>query len=258
MKSLVVILSLAVTMCVAQQSTIDIGLYKKSKAHSFSEKSYTVGKHVFQVINIKPLVKPGIASKGASFGASRSASQDASFGASDTACISAIILDKRKYVLFDIDVPSGPLGMIVPAAQPIPGGLIVLKASPYEGKTFLLLPDGKVVALPGSSVIVDTVGKCVYCVWDNDRNFKLTVFDYKGLRLIINTTEIVEPKAWYSAGMGYCFIGADSKTWYTVDFMTKTITKGEKPDGELKPVSYFGGLDKLDRSTCCGAEVLRK
>jgi len=246
MKSIAIIVCCAVALCFAQQSTIDIGLYKKSKAYSFSEKSYTVGKHVYQVINIKPLAKPGVAS------------QDASSGASDTACISAIVIDKRKYVLFDIDVPSGPLGMIVPAAQPIPGGLIVLKASPYEGKTFLLLPDGKVVALPGSSVIVDTVGRCVYCVWDNDRNFKLTVFDYKGLRLIINTTEISEPKQWYSAGMGYCFSGKDLKTFYTVDFMTKSITKGEKPDGELKPVSYFGGLDKLDRSTCCGAEVLRK
>ena len=247
------IVCFAVTLCFAQQSTIDIDLYKKSKKHSYSEKSYTIGKHAFRVVNIKPLSSSRVVSRGASS------------GASDTACISAIILDKRKYVLFDVDVPSGsasgPLGMIVPASQPIAGGLVVLKASPYEGKTFLLLPDGKVVALPGASVIIDTVGKCAYCIWDNDRNFKLTVFDYKGLRLIINTTEIAEPKQWYGAGMGYCFTTAgstDSKTWYTVDFMTKTITKGEKPEGELKPVSYFGGLDKIDRARCCGAEVLKK
>jgi hypothetical protein len=236
MKIIATIMCFAVTICFAQQSTIDIDLYKKSKKYVFSEKSYTIGKHGFRVVNIKPLMK------------------------SDTSCISAIILDKRKYVLFDIDVPpsAAPLGMIVPDGQPIPGGLVVLKASPYEGKTFLLLPGGKVVALPGASVIVDTAGKCAYCVWDNDKNFKLTVFDYKGLRLIINTTEIVEPKQWYNAGMGFCFTGGDSKTWYTVDFMTKTITKGEKPEGELKPVSYFGGLDKLDRARCCGAEVLKK
>ena len=248
MKTIMSIVCCAVTMCFAQNSTIDINQYKKSKNHSFSEKSYTIGKHAFRVVNIKPLTSP------------RGASNGASSGTSDTACISALILDKRKYVLFDVDVPSAsaPLGMIVPQVQPIAGGLIVLKASPYEGKTFLLLPDGKVVALPGASVIIDTVGKCVYCIWDNDRNIKLTVFDYKGLRLIINTTEIAEPKQWYSAGMGYCFIGTDSKTWYMVDFMTKTITKGEKPEGELKPVSYFGGLDKLDRARCCGAEVLKK
>jgi hypothetical protein len=235
MKKILCIVCIAAIACLAQNSTIDIGVYKKSKAHSFNEKSYTIGKHVFRVVNIKPLSK------------------------SDTACISAIVLDKRKFVLFDIGVPAtGPLGMIVPSAQPISGGLVVLKASPYEGKTFLLLADGKVVTLPGSSVIVDTVGQCVYCVWDNDKNFKLTVFDYKGLRLIINTTEIVEPKAWYGAGMGYCFMATDAKTYYTVDFMTKSISKGGKPEGELKPVSYFGGLDKIDRAACCGADVLKK
>jgi hypothetical protein len=235
MKKIVYIVLFAFAMCFAQHSTIDIDQYKKSKSHAYSEKSYTVGKHVFRVVNIRSLTK------------------------TDTSCISAIILDKRKYVLFDIGVSAGPLGMVVPAGQPIAGGLVVLKTSPYEGKTFLILPDGKLVTLPGSSVIVDTVGKSVYCVWDNDKNFKLTVFDYKGLRLIINTTEIVEPKQWYSAGMGYCFTGADAKTWYLVDFMTKSITKGDlRPEGELKPVSYFGGLDKLDRAKCCGAEVLKK
>jgi hypothetical protein len=245
MKAIVCIVCFAVVACFAQHSTIDIDVYKKSSKYSFAEKSYSIGKHTFRIVNIKP----------------RSAAAGASFGAPDTACISAIILDKRKYVLFDVDVPSpsAPLGMIVPAAQPIPGSLVILKASPYEGKTFLLLSDGKVVTLPGASVIIDTVGKCVYCIWDNDKNFKLTVFDYKGLRLIINTTEIVEPKQWYNTGMGYSFVGTDSKTWYTVDFMTKTVTKGDlRPEGELKPVSYFGNIDKLDRAKCCGADVLKK
>jgi hypothetical protein len=238
MKTIVGIVLFAVAVCFAQHTTIDIDLYKKSGKYAFAEKSYTIGKHVFRIINMKRLSMTS--------------------GAPDTACISAIILDKRKYVLFDIDAPSGPLGMIVPAVQPIADGLVILKASPYEGKTFLLLSDGKVVTLPGASVIIDTVGKCVYCVWDNDKSFKLTVFDYKNLRLIINTTEIVEPKRWYSAGMGYYFTGMDSKIWYMVDFMTKTITKGEKPEGEPKPVSYFGGIDKIDRKQCCGAEVLKK
>lgn len=98
------------TMCLAQQSTIDIEQYKKSKKHSFSERSFTVGKHTYRVVNIKPL------------------------GASDTACISAVVLDKRKYVLFDVNVTSGPFGMIVPSRQPVPGGLIILKASPLEDR----------------------------------------------------------------------------------------------------------------------------
>jgi hypothetical protein len=245
----------AVVVCFAQSATIDIDSYKKSKSHAYSEKSYTVGKHVFRVVNIKPLKQP----RATSVGVSQGSSSGVTSGETDTACISAIILDKRKYVLFDIGVTAGPLGMVVPAGQPIAGGLIVLKASPYEGKTFLMLPDGKLVTLPGSSVIVDTADRCVYCVWDNDKNFKLTVFDYKGLRLIINTTEIVEPRQWYSDAMGYCFTGADAKAWYTVDFMTKSIIKGDlRPDGELRPVSYFGGLDKIDRAKCCGAEVLKK
>jgi hypothetical protein len=237
MKTAIILVCFTFSICFAQKSTIDIDHYKKSTKHSFAEKSYTVGKHTFRVVNIKPLAK------------------------TDTACISAIILDKRKYVLFDVDVPSAsaPLGMVVPAVQPIKGGLVILKPSPYDGKTFLLLSDGKVVTLPGASTVVDTNGKCVYCVWDNDKNFKLTVFDYKGLRLIINTTEIPEPKQWYNSVMGYCFTAADAKSYYAVDLMTKGIIKGDlRPDGELKPVSYFGGLDKLSRATCCGAEALKK
>ena len=219
--------------CFAQQSTIDIELYKKSKKHSFTERSYTVGKHTYRVVNIKPL------------------------GASDTACISALVLDKRKYVLFDVGIASCPFGIIVPAAQPLRDGLIVLRASPFDGKLFLILASGKVVTLPGASVIADTVGKCVYCVWDNDKTFRLTVFDYKNLRLVFNTLAIAEPKQWYTDGMSYGFAAADGN-YYTADFMSKAITKGKKPASGLTPVSYVADLEKIDRAKCCMGEVMKK
>ena len=233
MKQIIVMIIFLIAACFAQQSTIDIELYKKSKKHSFSERTYTVGKHTYRVVNIKPL------------------------GASDTACISALVLDKRKYVLFDVSVASGPFGIIVPAAQPLRDGLIVLRASPLDSKLFLLLANGKVVTVPGSSVIADTVGKCVYCVWDNDKTFRLTVFDYKNLRLVFNTVAIAEPKQWYTDGFSFGF-SATNGAYYTVDFMQKAVTKGEKPASGLTPVSYVADLEKIDRAKCCTGEVMKK
>lgn len=233
MKPIAVMIIFIIASCFAQQSTIDIEQYKKSKKHSFTERTYTVGKHAYRVVNIRPL------------------------GASDTACISALVLDKRKYMLFDVNVNSGSFGMIVPPVQPLRGGLIILKASPYDGKVFLLLSSGKVVTLPGASVIADTAGSCVYCVWDNDKTYRLTVFDYKNLRLVFNTVAIAEPRQWCTDGFAYGFLAADG-AYYTVDFMQKAITKGEKPVSGLNQVSYIADLEKIDRAKCCTGEVMKK
>ncbi|HUI91515.1 MAG TPA: hypothetical protein VLX68_04620 [Chitinivibrionales bacterium] len=233
--SMLIMVILFVVACLAQQSqsTIDIEQYKKSKKYSFTEHAYTAGKHTYRIVNIKPL------------------------GPSDTACISAIILDKRKFVLFDVNAAAGPYGMIVPANQPIRDGFIVLKASSYDGKLFLMLPSGKLVTVPGASVIADTVGKCVYCVWDNDKTFRLTVFDYKNLRLVFNTVAIAEPKQWFTDGFSYGFSATDG-AYYTIDFMQKTVTKGEKPASGLTAISYVADLDKIDRTKCCSGEVMKK
>jgi hypothetical protein len=232
MRRLSFIIFVLCSMCLAQQSTIDIEQYKKSKKHSFSERSYTVGKHTYRVVNIKPL------------------------GASDTACISAVVLDKRKYVLFDVNVTSGAFGLIVPSRQPVSGGLVILKASPLDAKVFLVLSSGKMATLPGALVFADTAGSCMYCVWDNDKTFRLTVFDYKNLRLVFNTLAIAEPKQWYTDGFVYGFTAADG-AYYTVDFLQKAVVKGEKPASGLAAVSYVADLDRLDRASCCGPAVLK-
>jgi hypothetical protein len=221
-------------LCLGQQASIDIEKYRKLKQYSFAERPVTVGKHTFRLINIKPPAQ------------------------SDTNCISAVVIDKRKYILFDVDVAGGPFGLVVPKVQPIPDGLIVLKASPYDAKTFFLLSNGKMVTLPGASVVVDTAGKCAYCVWDNDNTFRLTVLDYRSLRLVIPTTAIPRPKQWYSTGMTYCFTTASDKQYYTVDLMTKAITQSAQADGTPVPVSYIAETEKMNRAKCCGAEVLKQ
>jgi hypothetical protein len=231
-RSIVLVAVIAAT-CAAQQATIDIDQYKKSNKHTFTERAYTVGKHTYRVVNIRPI------------------------GSSDTNCISAVVLDKRKYVLFDVEVSSGPFGMIVPSAQPVAGGLIIVKASPYDGKLFLILPSGKVVTLPGAQVFADTAGSCVYCVWENDKTFRLTVFDYKNLKLVLTTAGIAEPKQWFTDGFTYGFVSSDG-VYYTVDFLQKAIVKGEKPASGLTAVSYIVDLDKTDRASCCGPAVMKK
>lgn len=228
--------ALIATTCLAQSathSTIDIDAYRKSKTHTFTERTYTVGKHSYRVVNIRPKA------------------------ASDTNCISAVVLDKRKYVLFDVEVSSGPFGIIVPAVQPVGGGLIILKASPYDAKLFLILAGGKVITLPGDRVFADTTGSCVYCVWENDQAFRLTVFDYKNLRLVLTTTQIAEPKQWYTDGFTIGFSSADG-SYYTVDFLQKAVLKGEKPASGLTVLSYVADLAKIDRASCCGPAVMKK
>jgi len=218
----------------AQSSTIDLGKYKNNKNYKMAENPYTIGKHTFTLVNIKPIVK------------------------SDTACISAIVIDKRKYVLFDIGVSDAPTGLIVPAIQPVPNGLVVVKASAQEGKTFVFLSNGKLVTLPGALAIADTAGGNLYIVWDNDQQYRLTVFDYKNIRVRIPTTAIARPVQWYSSGLSYYFTADKEKGYYTIDMFTKSITKTENADGSLIPVSYLVDFSKIDASKCCSGNILKK
>ncbi len=233
MNRLIGIVAFLAAACAAQQSSINIEAYKHSRTHTFTERSYTVGAHTYRIVNIRPT------------------------GHSDTNCISALVLDKRKYVLFDVEVASGAFGLIVPAVQPIAGALVVLRASPYDGKLFLILSSGKVVTLPGANVLADTVGSCVYCVWDNDKTYRLTVFDYKNLTLRFTTTPIAPPSQWFTDGFSYGFTSTDG-SYYTVDFLQKAITKIAKPAVGLTPVSYVADLGAIDRTQCCGPDVMTK
>jgi hypothetical protein len=235
MKPLLLLAFVLSSMSFAQKSTIDLTRFKNNKNYAVAEVPLKVGTHTFTLINIKPLVK------------------------SDTACISAIVIDKRKYVLFDIGVAEGAAcGLFVCKQQPLKEGIIVLKASPSDGKTFIFLSNGKLVSLPGASCFVDTMGKNIYCVWENDTQYRLTVFDYKNMRIVIPTTLISRPMAWYNNGMSFCFTAPDEKGYSTVDMFSKSIVKGGEAEGTLAPVSYLMDFGKLDASKCCGAQALKR
>jgi hypothetical protein len=222
------------SLCFAQKTTIDLSAYKTNKNFTWAETSYTIGKHTFGLVNIKPRVK------------------------GDTACISAILIDKRKYVLFDIGVEAGAYGLFVPRNQPISEGLIVLKASPTEAKTFIFLSNGKLITLPGAHVIADTVGKYIYCVWENDKQYRLTVFNVKNMLLVVPTKVISQPDKWYAAGVSYYFSTQGEKGYYSIDLFTKSIVKTEQPEGTLSPVSYLMDFSKIDPTSCCGAKGLKR
>ncbi|MBN1307363.1 MAG: hypothetical protein JXA18_05565 [Chitinispirillaceae bacterium] len=234
MKALMPALLLGATLSFAEKNSIDLAVYKNSKNFTMSEASYTVGSRTFTLVNIRPNVK------------------------NDTACISAIIIDKRKFVLFDIGIEDGAYGLFVPRSQPLKQGLIVLKASPTEGKTFIFLSNGKLVTLPGAQTFVDTAGKSIYCIWDNDGAYQLTVFNYKAMRLTIPTTVIKQPAQWYTSGISYCFTVPQEKGYYSVEMLTKSIVKTDQADGALSPVPYLMDFSKIDPAGCCGAKVLRK
>lgn len=234
MKPFLLVMFVLVFMSFAQKSTIDLNKFKNNKNYTFAEVPLKVGAHTFTLINIKPLIK------------------------SDTACISAIVIDKRKYVLYDIGPAGAVYGLFVCKQQPIGDGLIVLKASPNDGKTFIFLSNGKLVALPGANSFVDTLGKHVYCVWENDKQYRLTVFDYKNMRIVIPTTLISQPIAWYNNGISFCFTASNEKGYSTVDMFTKSIVKGGDAEGTLAPVAYLMDFSKVDASKCCGAQALKR
>jgi hypothetical protein len=234
MKKLIPALLFCATLSFAENSTIDLTVYKNNKNFTMAETSYTVGTRTFTLINIKPHLK------------------------NDTACISAIVIDKRKFVLFDIGVEAGAYGLFVPHSQPLKNGLIVLKASPVEGKTFVFLSTGKMVTLPGAQTVIDTAGKYIYCVWDNDKQYRLTVFSYKTMRVVVPTTTIKQPVQWYSSGISYCFTAPEEKGYYSVEMFTKTVNKIDQADGTLTPVPYLMDFSKIVPADCCGAKALKK
>ena len=234
MKTLVLLLVFCVSLCFAEKGTIDLKAYKSNKNYTVAETSYTIGQHTFGLVNIRPRVK------------------------GDTACISAIIIDKRKYVLFDIGVEGGAYGLFVPRHQPIKEGLIALKASPVEAKTFIFLSNGKLITLPGAHVIVDTVGKYVYCVWENDKQYRLTVFNVKNMILVVPTMVVSQPSQWFASGVSYYFTSPQEKGYYSVDLFTKSVTKTDTPEGAVSPVSYLMDFGKIDAASCCGAKEPRE
>lgn len=234
MKAFVPVVFLFATLLFAEKNSIDLASYKNNKDFTTSEASYAVGSRTFTLVNIKPLTK------------------------NDTACISAVIIDKRKFVLFDIGIEGGAYGLFVPKSQPLKQGLVVLKASPTEGKSFIILPNGKLVTLPGAQTFVDSAGKSIYCVWDNDGEYQLTVFNYKAMRLIIPTTAIKQPLKWYTSGISYYFTTSQEKGYYSVEMLTKSIVKTDQADGALSPVPYLMDFSKIDPAGCCGAEALGK
>ena len=234
MKKLPLVLFIAVSFCFAQKTTIDLTAYKNNKSYVVAETSYTVGKHTFGLVNIRPRVT------------------------GDTACISAIIIDKRKYVLFDVGVDAGAYGLFVPRHQPVSDGLVVLKASPVEAKTFIFLSNGKLITLPGAHVIVDTVSNYVYCVWENDKQYRLTVFNVKNMLLVYPTTIISQPAQWFASDISYYFTSPQEKGYFSVDMFTKSVSKTDKPDGTLSPVSYLMDFSKIDAASCCSAKALKR
>jgi hypothetical protein len=233
MKAILPLMLLCTTLSFAQKTSIDLAAYKNNPGYTMAETTYTVGTHVFNLVNISPKVK------------------------GDTACISAVVIDKRKFVLFDIGAQDGPYGLFVPRRQPIRNGLIALKASPLEGKTFLFLSTGKLITLPGAQTLADTLSQLVYCVWKNDKGFSLTLFNYKSMRLAIPTVAIREPLKWYMVDGSYGFSVAGEKGYYTVDLFTKSVVKTDDVSGSPQPLDYLMDLSAVESARCCTAKALR-
>ena len=234
-RPLALIITLLSLTAAAQQSTVGLDIYKTNKKFAYAEASYTIGKHNYTVVNIKPLQPAG-----------------------DTACIGAIVIDKRKYLMFDIGTAGTPTGLVVPKDQPVENSLIILKPSAYEAKTFVALPNGKMVTLPGENVFVDPMGNSIYTVWENDGQYRLTVFDYRGMRMVIQPTLIKKPLKWGQTDVSFYFTVEGEKGYYVVDTFMKAVTRAENPDDVLRPVGYLVDFGAYDRAKCCGAGALGK
>jgi len=217
---------------VGAQGTIDLAAYRNAGKHTYAEKAYTVGSHTYTVVNIRPKAPK------------------------DTACISALVIDKRKFVLVDLVSTGGPTGIVVPGNQPIEKCLVAVKLSAIDAKTFLIFESGKVVTMPGDRVLVDEPGKTVLTVWDNGGEFQLTVLDYRAMRLVINPTPISKPASWYTNGLAWYFKPAEGDGHFTLDLFSKSIVAVKEVEGGLDEVKYAFEPSMVDAAKCCGAGVL--
>ncbi len=218
MKRLLVMLFVSVVSTFAAEKTTNLDSYKGNKTFAWAETTFIVAQKEYRLINI------------------RSVNTKA-----DTACISAILFDKRKLVFTDLKDNVAPYGLVVPAEQPVKNGLIILKPSPSDAKTFIIFPSGKMVVLPGASVLVDPVGSLVYCVWDDDGQYRLSVFNYKAMKLLLTAVPIPKPVKWYSSMLDYQFT-AEDKAVYNVDIMGKSVGKAQDAPGEKEPLEYIKGV----------------
>jgi hypothetical protein len=233
MRSMMFVLAVTAT-CLAQSktaSTINLDIYKNKSKYAIAETTITVKTHSYRLMNIQPLYP------------------------CDTTCISSVIIDKRKLVFFDINGKKAPRGLLVPKEQPIPGAMIVFRGSPIESRTLIFFANGKLVTLPGDMVIADPDGNMVYCVWDNDNTYQLTVFDYKRMRSVVPATNIEKPEKWYFSGMDYYFKATGSDTYYVVNTLANAVTKMDKPEAGDTPLKYIRGFESVDPVNCCGAKM---
>lgn len=232
--------SLACTLCAvslalaAEQKTIDLEPYKNAKKYTYAEVSRTIGTHAYTFVNVRPKAK------------------------SDTACISALVIDKRKYLMVDLFPDSSRTGIVIPESQPVENGLLAIKVSPLDAKTFIILASGKVVTLPGDYVIVDQAGKTVLVAWDNGGSWLLSVLDYRKMNLLVQPTSIAKPVSWYTNGLAWYFKADGEQGYYTIDLLTKSISKAPSLDGDLDAVPYTFEPSKLTPQGCCGKETLGK
>jgi len=217
----------------AGEATIDLTKYRNAKKYTYSEVTHTVGTHQYTLVNIRPRAK------------------------GDTACIAALVIDKRKFVMVDLQADSARTGLTMPKEQPIEGGLVVVKLSPLEAKTFIILATGKVVTLPGDRLIVDPAGKTALAIWDNAGTWQLTALDYRSMNLVLPTTAIPRPVKWYTNGLAYYFTADGEEGYCTLDMFTKTVSRVKEALQGLEEVAYTFDPQGIAPVKCCGADALK-
>lgn len=218
LKYLLILLLFAVVSAMASEKPTNLDEFKKNKNFAWAETTLTVAEKEYRLVNIR--------------------NKDVK---ADTACLSAILFDKRKLVFTDYSSSATPHGLVIPSQQPIKNGLIVLKPSPTDAKALIIFPSGKMVILPGASVLVDDAGSMVYCVWDDEGQHKLSVFNYKALKLLLTAVPIQKPVKWYSSVFDYQFT-AEDKASYTVDIMGRSVRKADENPGDASELKYVGGV----------------
>lgn len=216
-KYLLIMLFVAVMSALAAEKPTNLDEFKKNKNFAWAETTLTVAKKEYRLVNI------------------RNKDEKA-----DTACLSAILFDKRKLVFTDYSSSAAPHGLVIPSQQPIKDGLVILKPSPTDAKALIIFPNGKMVILPGASVLVDAAGSMVYCVWDDKGQHKLSVFNYKALKLLLTAVPIQKPVKWYSSVFDYQFT-AEDKASYTVDIIGRSVRKADEEAGDLTELEYIKG-----------------
>lgn len=155
------------------------------------------------------------------------------------AWLEVTVNDRPIFVRYfdDIDPAGFSYGVMIPKEQPSKQWLLLVKNGDYDGRLFLIGPDGKTFDYTGGSFFVSPDQKFLFSVYESDAS-GLTVIDLNDGQAVFSTKDNPYPVyAYYSDGKDVFFTEETDRDAYgggRVNEKTGAIYKYDQQKGFVK------------------------